>query len=52
MLLDKKGAVAERYQVYALPATFVVNRRGMVVGTVLGGATGWALTRVATSASS
>jgi thiol-disulfide isomerase/thioredoxin len=37
VLLDTKGAVAERYQVYALPATFVVNRRGMVVGTVLGG---------------
>jgi thiol-disulfide isomerase/thioredoxin len=36
ILLDKDGKVAERYQVYALPATFVVNRRGMLVGTVLG----------------
>jgi len=37
VLLDKRGDVAERYQVYALPATFVLNRRGMLVGTVLGG---------------
>jgi peroxiredoxin len=37
VLLDKEGHVAERYQVYALPATFIVNRRGMVIGTVLGG---------------
>jgi peroxiredoxin len=37
VLLDKEGRVAESYQVYALPATFIVNRRGMVVGTVLGG---------------
>jgi len=36
VLLDKDGKVAERYQVYALPATFVVNRRGMLVGTALG----------------
>jgi len=36
VLLDKDGKVAERYQVYALPATFVVNRRGMVVGMALG----------------
>jgi len=37
VVLDKQGAVAERYQVYALPVTVVLNRRGMVVGTVLGG---------------
>ena len=36
MLLDSEGQVAERYQVFALPVTFVVDRRGMVVGTVLG----------------
>jgi peroxiredoxin len=36
ILLDRDGKVAERYQVYALPATFIVNRRGMLVGTVLG----------------
>jgi hypothetical protein len=36
VLLDKQGQVAERYQVHALPVTFVVNRRGMIVGTVLG----------------
>ena len=36
VVLDRDGGVAERYQVYALPATFVVNRRGKIVGTVLG----------------
>ena len=36
MLLDSTGQVAERYQVFALPVTFLVDRRGMVVGTVLG----------------
>jgi peroxiredoxin len=36
MLLDAEGRVGERYQVFALPVTFVVDRRGMLVGTVLG----------------
>jgi peroxiredoxin len=36
MLLDGAGEVAQRYQVFALPVTFLVDRRGMVVGTVLG----------------
>jgi cytochrome c biogenesis protein CcmG/thiol:disulfide interchange protein DsbE len=36
MLLDGDGRVTERYQVFALPVTFIVDRRGMLVGTVLG----------------
>ena len=36
MLLDGAGQVAERYQVFALPVTVLVDRRGMVAGTVLG----------------
>jgi thiol-disulfide isomerase/thioredoxin len=36
VVMDKDGRVAERYQVHALPATFIVNRQGKVVGTVLG----------------
>jgi len=36
MLLDARGKVAEQYQVRALPVTFLVDRRGMVVGTILG----------------
>ena len=36
MLLDAAGQVAERYQVFALPVTFLVDRQGRVVGTVLG----------------
>ena len=36
VLLDTQGQVAERYQVHALPVTFILDRRGMVVGTVLG----------------
>jgi thiol-disulfide isomerase/thioredoxin len=36
MLLDGEGRASERYQVFALPVTFLVDRRGMVVGTVLG----------------
>jgi peroxiredoxin len=36
MLLDAEGRVSERYQVFALPVTFLVDRRGMLVGTVLG----------------
>ena len=35
-LLDADGGVARRYQVFGLPATFVVDRRGMLVGSVLG----------------
>jgi peroxiredoxin len=34
--LDSEGLVARRYQVFALPVTFVVDRRGMLVGSVLG----------------
>jgi len=36
VLLDGTGQVAERYQVFALPVTVLVDRRGMVAGTVLG----------------
>jgi peroxiredoxin len=36
MLLDTEGRISERYQVFALPTTAVVDRRGMLVGTVLG----------------
>jgi thiol-disulfide isomerase/thioredoxin len=36
VVMDKDGRVAERYHVYALPATFIVNRQGKVVATVLG----------------
>jgi thiol-disulfide isomerase/thioredoxin len=36
MLLDADGSVTERYRVFALPVTVVVDRRGMLVGTVLG----------------
>jgi thiol-disulfide isomerase/thioredoxin len=37
MLLDDDGRAGRAYQVFALPATFVVDRRGTLVGTVLGG---------------
>ena len=36
MLLDSAGRTARRYQVFALPATFLVDRRGSLVGTALG----------------
>ena len=36
MLLDADGRTSERFQVFALPTTTVVDRRGMLVGTVLG----------------
>jgi peroxiredoxin len=36
MLLDSEGRVGQTYPVFALPVTFVVDRRGMLVGTVLG----------------
>jgi thiol-disulfide isomerase/thioredoxin len=36
MLLDADGRTSQLYQVFALPATFVVDRRGNLVGTVLG----------------
>jgi peroxiredoxin len=36
MLLDTDGGTAQLYQVFGLPATFVVDRQGMLVGTVLG----------------
>jgi peroxiredoxin len=36
VLLDADGRAGQTYQVFALPATFVVDRRGSLVGTVLG----------------
>ena len=36
VLLDDAGQVAKRYQVFALPVTVLVDRQGMVAGTVLG----------------
>jgi thiol-disulfide isomerase/thioredoxin len=36
VLRDAEGLVSERYQVFALPVTVRVDRRGMLVGTVLG----------------
>lgn len=36
MLLDTEGRAGQAYQVFALPATYVVDRRGMLVGAVLG----------------
>ena len=36
MLLDADGRTGQLYQVFALPATFVVDRQGRLVGTVLG----------------
>jgi peroxiredoxin len=36
MVLDTDGRTSQLYQVFALPATFVIDRQGMLVGTVLG----------------
>jgi peroxiredoxin len=36
LLLDRDGQVSARYQVYALPVTFLIDGRGRVVGTALG----------------
>jgi len=36
MLLDADGAVARRYGVTGLPASFFVDRRGALVGSLLG----------------
>ena len=36
VLLDGNGAVARRYRVAGLPASFFVDRRGALVGSVLG----------------
>jgi thiol-disulfide isomerase/thioredoxin len=36
VLLDAEGAVARRYRVTGLPASFFVDRRGALVGSVLG----------------
>jgi peroxiredoxin len=36
VLLDTEGQTGERYQVFALPVTFVVDRGGTLAGTVLG----------------
>jgi thiol-disulfide isomerase/thioredoxin len=36
ILLDTDGAVARRYRVTGLPASFFVDRRGALVGSVLG----------------
>lgn len=36
VLLDRDGAVARRYRVAGLPTSFVIDRRGSVVGSVIG----------------
>jgi thiol-disulfide isomerase/thioredoxin len=36
VLLDGDGRVSASYQVFALPVTFLVDRRGMLAGTVVG----------------
>jgi thiol-disulfide isomerase/thioredoxin len=36
VLLDRQGAVGERYRVTALPATYFVDRKGALVGAALG----------------
>jgi thiol-disulfide isomerase/thioredoxin len=36
VLLDADGAVAARYRAFGLPATYLIDRRGALVGTVLG----------------
>jgi peroxiredoxin len=36
VLLDLEGHVGRGYKAFALPVTFVVDRRGMLAGTVLG----------------
>jgi peroxiredoxin len=36
ILLDHAGEVANRYQVFALPVTVLVDRQGVIAGTVLG----------------
>jgi peroxiredoxin len=36
MVLDADGRTSQLYQVFALPATFVVDRQGTLVGTILG----------------
>lgn len=37
VLMDRAGNVADRYQVKALPATFFVNRDGVIQNVTLGG---------------
>ena len=36
VLLDRDGAVARRYRVAGLPTSFFIDRRGAVVGSVIG----------------
>jgi peroxiredoxin len=36
VLLDADGAVAGGYRALGLPATYLIDRRGALVGTVLG----------------
>jgi peroxiredoxin len=37
ILLDRDGAVSRRYQLRALPSTYVVDRRGIIRAVVFGG---------------
>ncbi|HZS32437.1 MAG TPA: TlpA disulfide reductase family protein [Methylomirabilota bacterium] len=36
VLVDEQGSAGARYQVFALPTTVIVDRRGLHVGTVVG----------------
>ncbi len=35
-LLDRDGKVSERYRAWGLPVTVIVNKRGEIVGKVIG----------------
>ncbi|MBI5560709.1 MAG: TlpA family protein disulfide reductase [Deltaproteobacteria bacterium] len=41
ILLDKKGSVSDRYGAAAIPATYIINGEGMIIGRVIG-ARDWA----------
>ncbi|MBS1966578.1 MAG: TlpA family protein disulfide reductase [Chloroflexi bacterium SZAS-1] len=37
IVLDRDGAVSRRYQLHALPSTFIVDRKGIIREVILGG---------------
>ncbi len=37
ILLDRDGAVSQRYRLQALPSTFIIDRKGVIRSVVIGG---------------
>lgn len=46
VLLDVNGSVSKTYQIHSLPTTFIINKDGVIINTLIGGPIPLSLLRV------